>query len=180
MEKKIRATALVILLAMIAFEVFNYASTRQALTVYLGGLTILGLRWATVLAIGLCGIDLAGLARIATPEQDRDEPEFVWYLLGAWVVAALFNGWLTQVAVWDAMTANGTTSSGAYAMSWILAVVVVALRATLITLASHYGDNLLWAGSVTRRSTQPSAYQRQMSMPPTQRPGGGQGGQPGF
>jgi hypothetical protein len=55
--------------ALLAFELFNYSTTDYALNDFLGGLTFLGVRWATILAIAFCGIDFAGIARLFTPEQ---------------------------------------------------------------------------------------------------------------
>ena len=65
---------LIILGALLAFEVFNYSSTLFALSDILGDLAFGPLRWATILAFAFCGIDFAGIARIFTPEQGRDEP----------------------------------------------------------------------------------------------------------
>jgi hypothetical protein len=65
----------ILLLALFAFEIFNYSTTDYALTDMLGAnLRFLGIRWATILSIAFCGIDFAGIARVFTPEQRRDEP----------------------------------------------------------------------------------------------------------
>jgi hypothetical protein len=85
----------ILLAALLAFEVFNFSTTSFALRDMLGELTFLGMRWASVLAVAFCGIDFAGIARIFTPEQGRDEPAEVWYLFGAWLLAASFNAILT-------------------------------------------------------------------------------------
>ena len=92
--------------ALLAFEVFNYSTTDFALTDLLGrDLKFAGMRWATILSIAFCGIDFAGIARLFTPEQGRDEPAEVWYLFGAWLLAAAMNACLTwwgiSVAVID-------------------------------------------------------------------------------
>src|SRR5512145_830158 len=81
--------------ALLAFEIFNYSTTDFALNDLLGNLTFLGLRWSTILSIAFCGIDFAGIARLFTPEQGHDEPTEVWYLFGAWVLAAAMNATLT-------------------------------------------------------------------------------------
>ena len=85
----------IILSALLAFEVFNYSSTAFALHDILGDLSFGPMSWATILAVAFCGIDFAGIARIFTPEQGRDEPAEVWYLFGAWLLAAGFNATLT-------------------------------------------------------------------------------------
>ena len=63
-----------ILGALLAFEVFNFSTTQYALHDMLGDLSFAGMKWSTILAIAFCGIDFAGIARIFTPEQGRDEP----------------------------------------------------------------------------------------------------------
>ena len=78
----------IVLGALLGFEIFNFSSTSFALRDILGDLAFGPFKWATVLALAFCGIDFAGIARIFTPEKGRDEPAEVWYLLGAWLLAA--------------------------------------------------------------------------------------------
>src|SRR5512146_3500368 len=85
----------ILIVALLAFEVFNYSTTQFALADMLGNLESAGLRWSVVLAIAFCGIDFAGIARLFTPQQGRDEPTEVWYLFGAWLLGASFNASLT-------------------------------------------------------------------------------------
>src|SRR5512135_1576493 len=77
-----------ILGALLAFEIFNYSTTDFALTDLLGNLRFLDVRWATILALAFCGIDFAGIARLFTPEGGKGEMREVWYLFGAWLLAA--------------------------------------------------------------------------------------------
>ncbi len=63
------AWGIMIIGALLAFEVFNFSTTEFALNDVLGELKFAGLRWATILSIAFCGIDFAGIARIFTPEQ---------------------------------------------------------------------------------------------------------------
>src|SRR5690242_20962945 len=115
---------LIIFGALLAFEVFNYSSTLFALTDILGNLAFGPLRWATILALAFCGIDFAGIARIFTPEQGRDEPAEVWYLFGAWLLAAGFNATLTWWGVSVAISQNGAVSGNASMSSETLTKVV--------------------------------------------------------
>ena len=87
--------SLLLLGALIAFEVFNYSTTDFAMSDLLGDLKFAGMRWATILAVAFCGIDFAGIARLFTPESGSDEPNEVWYLFGAWLLAATMNAILT-------------------------------------------------------------------------------------
>jgi hypothetical protein len=140
---------LIILGALLAFEVFNYSSTVFALSDILGDLSFGSLRWATVLALAFCGIDFAGIARIFTPEQGRDEPAEVWYLFAAWFLAAAFNAMLTWWGVSVAMiqhTAIGGNILGPATMMKIVPIFVAAMvlliRVLLINTFSIAGDRL--------------------------------------
>ena len=139
----------IILCALLAFEIFNYSSTFFALSDILGSLAFGPLRWATMLAFAFCAIDFAGIARIFTPEQGRDEPTEVWYLFAAWFLAASFNAILTWWGVSVAMlqhTATGGALLGAATMTKIVPVFVAAMvlliRVLLINTFSIAGDRI--------------------------------------
>lgn len=89
----------VLLIALFAFEMFNFDTTRYALNSLLGDVMFAKLSWATILAIAFCAIDFAGLARLFTPEKGADEPKEVWYLMGAWLLGATMNAVMTWWAV---------------------------------------------------------------------------------
>ncbi len=89
----------ILFIALIAFEIFNFDTTQFALESLLGDITFVGLKWATILAIAFCAIDFAGLFRLFTPERGRDEPRAVWYLMGAWLLGATMNAVMTWWAV---------------------------------------------------------------------------------
>ena len=89
----------ILFVALIAFEIFNFDTTRYALDNLLGGVTFGRLSWSAILAIAFCSIDFAGLARLFTPEKGADEPTQVWYLTGAWLLGATMNAVMTWWAV---------------------------------------------------------------------------------
>lgn len=93
----------ILVAALAAFELFNFATTDYALTTLLGEIQVFGVRWAAVLAIAFCAIDFAGLARLFTPEQGRDEPKEVFFLTGAWFLGASMNAVMTWWAVSNAL-----------------------------------------------------------------------------
>ena len=72
------AWGMMIIGALLAFEVFNFSTTQFALRDVLGDLTFAGMRWATILAIAFCGIDFAGIARIFTPELEMSSDIELW------------------------------------------------------------------------------------------------------
>ena len=139
----------IILSALLAFEVFNFSSTSFALSDVIGDLSFGPFKWATILAFAFCAIDFAGIARIFTPEQGADEPAEVWYLFGAWFLAAAFNASLTwwgiSVAIME-HTAVGGALLGPQAMAKVVpifvAVVVLAIRVLLINTFSVAGDRI--------------------------------------
>lgn len=89
----------IILIGMVAFEVFNFSTTEFALGDLLGDLSFAGLSWATILALAFCSIDFAGIARLMTPHNTDDQPIEVWYLLAAWFLGATMNAMLTWWSV---------------------------------------------------------------------------------
>ena len=93
------AVGIILIVALIAFEIFNFDTTQFALKSLLGETQFLGLMWATILAIAFCSIDFAGLVRLFTPERGENEPKEVWYLTGAWLLGATMNAVMTWWAV---------------------------------------------------------------------------------
>ena len=139
----------IILCALLAFEIFNYSSTSFALRDVLGDLSFGPVRWATMLALAFCGIDFAGIARIFTPEKGRDEPAEVWYLFAAWFLAAAFNAILTWWGVSVAIlqhSAEGGVLLGQTAMlkfvPVFVAAMVLSIRVLLINTFSIAGERL--------------------------------------
>ncbi len=141
--------AVILLIALLAFEVFNYSTTAFALTDILGEVETLGIRWSTILALAFCGIDFAGIARLFTPQQGREEPVEVWYLFGAWLLAAGFNAALTWWGVSLAIlnhAAAGSLLIGQAAMTKgvpiFVAIMVWVVRILLIGAFSIAGEDL--------------------------------------
>jgi hypothetical protein len=93
------AIGVILAVALFAFEVFNYDTTRFALQNLLGPISFVGLQWASILALAFCAIDFAGLVRLFTPGKGKDEPKEVWYLMGAWLLGATMNAMMTWWAV---------------------------------------------------------------------------------
>ena len=123
---------ILILSALIAFEIFNYSTTEFAMSDLLGDLRFMGMRWSTILAIAFCGIDFAGIARLFTPEQGADEPNEVWYLFGAWLLAATMNASLTW---WGVSIAILNHASLGNAVIW---------REQLLKIVPIFVDVIVW------------------------------------
>jgi len=154
----------IILSALAAFEVFNFGTTSFALRDVLGDLQFAGMYWSSMLAFAFCAIDFAGIARIFTPEQGRDEPAEVWYLFGAWLLAAAFNAMLTWWGVSVAIqnhSAMGGALVGQTAMTTIVPIFVACMvwvvRVLLIGTFSVAGERLFTLADVNDR---PTSYRR--------------------
>ena len=130
------AFGVIIIAALLAFEIFNYSTTDFALHDLLGDLSFLSLRWSTILALAFCGIDFAGIARIFTPEEGADEPAEVWYLFGAWLLAATMNAMLTWWGVSIAILEHETLGNA------------VVDRATLLKSVPIFVAVLVWLSRV--------------------------------
>jgi hypothetical protein len=89
---------LLLVIALFAFELFNFDTTRFALADLLGDVSFAGVAWAGILAVAFCAIDFAGLAHLLTPDRDDDQRE-AWYLMGAWLLGATMNAVMTWWAV---------------------------------------------------------------------------------
>ena len=154
------AWGLIIISALAAFEMFNYSTTQFALNDVLGDLKFAGIRWATILAFAFCGIDFAGIARLFTPEQGHDEPAEVWYLFGAWLLAAAMNAALTWWGVAVAIASHSNLSSQVISSTALtkivpvfVAIMVWLIRVLIIGTFSVKGGKL-FSQSETRSSTQ--------------------------
>ena len=170
------AWGMIIIGALLAFEIFNFSTTQFALRDVLGELTFAGMRWATILAVAFCGIDFAGIARIFTPEQGRDEPTEVYYLFGAWFLAAAMNAALTWWGVSVAIVNHPSQAGGAVLSNATItkivpifvAVMILLIRVLIIGTFSLAGDRLFTTDE--RRSysrpVQQQTYRPAASQPP--------------
>jgi hypothetical protein len=152
--------------ALLAFEIFNYSTTDFALTDLLGqDLKFAGMRWATILSIAFCGIDFAGIARLFTPEQGRDEPAEVWYLFGAWLLAAAMNACLTWWGISVAVTSHTIQGSNIVSSTTLtkavpvfVAIMVWLIRVLIIGTFSMAGERLFSMDVRPRSYSQSSSY----------------------
>jgi hypothetical protein len=158
------AFGLIIIAALIAFEIFNFSTTMFALTDLLGDLEFAGLKWATILAIAFCGIDFAGIARLFTPEAGNKEQSESWYLFGAWLLAATMNSMLTWWGVSIALLNQAELGNAVVERETLIrvvpifvAILVWLIRVLIIGTFSVAGDRLF--SQADQRVTQ-SGYSR--------------------
>lgn len=162
----------ILLGALLSFEIFNFGTTDFALQDLLGELRFLGMRWATVLSIAFCGIDFAGIARLFTPEQGNDEPAEVWYLFGAWLLAAAMNAMLTWWGVSVAMLQHPAVGSAVLSQATLMkavpifvAVMVWLTRVLIIGAFSIAGERIF---SMADKPSVKTSYQKPQQKPTRQ------------
>jgi hypothetical protein len=141
--------SLIIVLALISFEIFNYSTTVFALTDLLGDLRFAGVRWATILAFAFCAIDFAGIARLFTPTSRAASGNETWYLFAAWLLAASMNAILTWWGVSLALLNHETLGNAVVDRGTLLqivplfvAVMVWVIRVLIIGTFSAGGERL--------------------------------------
>ncbi len=155
------AYALIIILAMVAFELFNYGTTVFALNDLLGDITFAGIRWATFLAVAFCGIDFAGIASLISQPRQRDNKD-AWYLFGAWLIAGTANAALTWWGVSMAIVGHSIGGSAVInattlikvvpifvaVMVWVIRVLIISSLSTALERLTR--DNRSVSSSVQR------------------------------
>ena len=150
---------LIFAIALFAFEIFNFDTTRYALTNVLGDVTFAGIRWAAILAVAFCAIDFAGLAHLFTPENRQDESPAVLYLMGAWLLGATMNALMTWWAVSVSLLEHplGNEVLSRQQLLTFVPIFVAALvwltRILFIGALSVYGDHIFQAQPAQPKQT---------------------------
>ncbi len=148
---------IILILALLAFEIFNFDTTRFALQSLLGEIRFAGLAWATILAVAFCAIDFAGLARLFTPERGLNEPKEIWYLTGAWLLGATMNAvmtwWAVSVVLLDHELGNEVLSREQLItiVPVFVAILVWLTRILFIGAVTLAGERLLHGETSTRQ-----------------------------
>lgn len=154
-----------LVIALFAFEVFNFDTTRYALQNLLGDVNFFNFRWAAILALAFCAIDFAGLARLFTPQRGAEEPKEIWYLTGAWLLGATMNAIMTWWAV-SLTLLNHSFGNEVLSREQLLSVVPIFVavlvwltRILFIGAFSVAGEHFFWettAEGVASRPEQPA------------------------
>lgn len=160
-------TTFILAVALVGFEIFNFSTTAYALDDLLGQLSFLGLRWATVLAIAFCSIDFAGIARLFLPESEQAVPKELWYLFGAWLLAATMNAILTWWGISMAVV-NRTLISSSIINPQVLThgipvFIAILVWVTRILLIGSFSMSVRSAPALEYRQT--PAYERPVQQP---------------
>jgi hypothetical protein len=148
-------------IALAGFEMFNFSTTQYALNDLLGELKFIGIQWATILAIAFCAIDFAGLARLFMPDEPNPTRE-VWYLFGAWMLAAIMNAILTWWGVSMALQGHQLQSTTIIEKKLMMQIVpiFVALMVWITRIL------LIGSFSMAGRHTGPANYRSTANRAP--------------
>jgi hypothetical protein len=176
----------ILVVALVAFEIFNFDTTRYALESLLGEVKFLGLSWAVILAVAFCAIDFAGLSTLFMPESGNNERS-TWYLMGAWLLGATMNAIMTWWAV-NLTLLNHELGNEVLSRQELLrfvplfvAVLVWLTRILFISAFSIAGTHLFESASANRQSSNTvsasmnnsnSAPSPQRNTRPVSKPGG--------
>jgi hypothetical protein len=146
----------ILVVALVAFEIFNFDTTRYALESLLGDVKFISLSWAVILAIAFCAIDFAGLSTLFMPESGNNERS-TWYLMGAWLLGATMNAIMTWWAV-NLTLLNHDLGNEVLSREELLryvplfvAVLVWLTRILFISAFSIAGSHLFESNSPSRR-----------------------------
>jgi len=154
---------MIIISALLAFEIFNFSITEFALRDMLGDLGMGAVRWSFILSLAFSGMDFAGIARLLTyPLNANKNDREGWYLLGAWVLAASMNAGLTwwgiSVAIYnqpadsvfllDPMTFVTAIPVLVALMVWIIRILIIGM---LVSALNHPVQDQLSKQSYPRR-----------------------------
>lgn len=161
----------IISIALLFFEMFNYSTTDFALRDLLGDLRFAGIAWATTLSVAFCAIDFAGIARLFMPDESREEKRETWYLFSAWLMAATMNAVLTWWGVSMAVTNHQVQSAAVINPETIqnivplfVAILVWLIRIMLIGSISiatnHFDQHGIAASTRPASSTSKSQYRQ--------------------
>lgn len=166
------------LVALIAFELFNFDTTRYALSSLIGDIQFLGIDWAVILAIAFCAIDFAGLFRLFTPEQPDSSGQELWYLMGAWILGttmnALMTWWAVSLTLLDRPLGNELLSRETLLkiVPIFVAFIVWLTRILFIASINATTENVRKESSQTREFGESNAQirERTKSDPPSRKP----------
>lgn len=153
----------ILVVALIAFELFNFDTTRYALESLLGETSFLGLSWAVILAVAFCAIDFAGLSRLFTPDSGATESRAAWYLMGAWLLGATMNAvmtwWAVNLTLLNHELGNEVLSRAELLrfVPLFVAVLVWLTRILFIGAFSMAGDQLFSSSSAAKSAPRAAA-----------------------
>jgi len=146
--KKLLDVGFLLAAALLAFEIFNFKATQFALADLLGGVSFVGIRWATILAIAFCAIDVAGLLWFFTLGESRGNSLEAWYLIGAWLLGATMNAFMAWWAVSVTLVNSGPASGFFSQLSLLDTLPIIVAAMVWLTRIMFIGALSATAGTL--------------------------------
>ncbi|MCW5877013.1 MAG: hypothetical protein KIS85_09055 [Anaerolineales bacterium] len=167
--------------ALVAFELFNFSTTEFAMRDLLGDLRFGGMAWATILALAFCAMDFAGIAHLFGNSSDLRNKQAleIWYLFGAWLLAATMNALLTWWGISVAIVSHASLGSAVLGREAVLQTVpaFVAVLVWLIRMLV-IGAFITTGGKLFTRTAEKNNPPTLRRVAPAARQGQGQQSQP--
>jgi hypothetical protein len=161
-----------LLFGLIAFEAFNFATTRGALEYFIPG-KFMNAGMATILAIAACCSDFGGLARMFTPEKGKDEPLVIYFLIVGWLLTSAINAFMTWFYV--LMGVRGIQGVPLFSRDQIIQVIPVIIavfvwlvRILIVGAVAMAGEQVLWGKRGAPRISIPRPVTGRQSKPALQ------------
>ena len=167
---------LLLLIALVCFEIFNFTTTQFGLLSLFPGQYFMNIPWANILALAACLTDFAGLARMFTPEQSRNEAVGVWIAVVGWFMAATINAggtWWALVLTISNTSIKNTVIPAAAFHFWvpiIIAVFVWLMRISLIGGISLAGERFFWGSGNSSYDDYDNGFKSYKPLPPLRKP----------
>jgi hypothetical protein len=150
---------IVFVVALSAFEAFNYSTTDFALSDLLGDLKFAGIAWSTLLSVAFCGIDFAGIALLLAAPAHNEDNRSAWFMFGAWILAATMNAILTWWGVVLAIQSHPVVSAGVVDESFVTRTVPVFIALMVWVICILLVGSLSKKGDRLGQDTSPSSTQ---------------------
>jgi hypothetical protein len=172
--------SLMVVVGLLAFDLFNFATTKTALESFMGSARVLGIVVAQALAVAFCAVDLGGLTSLFTEEKGFNEPWWVWMFGAGWLTASAINAALTWWAVLLGMPSAPAVNNPLFTAQQLYTYVpaVLAVAVWLIRLLLVGATILAWDRSdpmpkLKKSLVVPNSHKpigQKVSFPAPQRP----------
>jgi hypothetical protein len=155
---------------LLSLEIFNFSTTKFALQDLLGEIGVGPTTWATILSSAFCGMNLIGIVRLFSTNDHQNQGAENWFLLGAWVLAAVTNTGLNWWGVSLAIYNHPVNSVLVVDPMTIVTVIPIFVAIMVMLIRVLIIGNL--AGTIRKAIAEPSHAQHTNNQPFGVRPQG--------